>query len=74
VYPADGLGDTAAAGTIRLNLSRPDAWAMNHLREVLPEAVEEAASGRWRDPVLELLRRKGTPRAAAVAEQIRRRS
>ncbi len=74
VYPADGLGDTAAAGTIRLNLSRPDAWAMDHLREVLPEAVEEAASGRWRDPVLELLRRKGTPRAAAVAEQIRRRS
>lgn len=73
VYPADGLGDTAAGSTIRLNLSRPDAWAMDHLREVLPGAVHEAASGRWRDPVLELLRRKGTPRAAALAEQIRRR-
>jgi aspartate/methionine/tyrosine aminotransferase len=73
VYPADGLGDTAAGATIRLNLSRPDAWAMDHLRAVLPDAVREAASGRWRDPVLELLGRKGTRRATALAEQIRRR-
>ena len=73
VYPADGLGDTAAGSTIRLNLSRPDGWAMDHLREVLPDAVREAASGRWRGPVLELLQRKGTPRAAALAQQIRRR-
>jgi aspartate/methionine/tyrosine aminotransferase len=73
VYPADGLGDTAAGSTIRLNLSRPDAWAMDHLREVLPDAVREAASGRWRGPVLELLQRKGTPRAATLAQEIRRR-
>ena len=73
VYPADGLGDTAAGSTIRLNLSRPDAWAMDHLRQVLPAAVREAASGRWREPVLGLLGRKGTRRAAALADQIRRR-
>ena len=73
VYPADGLGDTAAGSTIRLNLSRPDGWAMDHLREVLPDAVREAASGRWRGPVLELLQRKGTPRAATLAQEIRRR-
>jgi aspartate/methionine/tyrosine aminotransferase len=71
VYPADGLGDTAAATTIRLNLSRPDAWAMEHLREVFPEAVREAASGRWREPVGALLDRKGTARAGRLAEQIR---
>ena len=35
VYPGDGLGETAAASTIRINLSRPDAWAMEHLRGVL---------------------------------------
>ena len=71
VYPADGLGETAAATTIRLNLSRPDAWAMEHLREVLGEAVQEAASGRWRTAVLSLLERKGTTRAGLLAEQIR---
>jgi aspartate/methionine/tyrosine aminotransferase len=73
VYPADGLGDTAAASAIRLNLSRPDRWAMEHLRAALPEAVDEAASGRWRGPVVELLERKGTGRARAIAQEIRRR-
>jgi aspartate/methionine/tyrosine aminotransferase len=73
VYPGDGLGETIAASTIRLNLSRPDTWAMEHLREVFPEAVEEAASGRWREPILMLLERKGTARARAVAEAIRAR-
>lgn len=73
VYPADGLGETVATTTIRLNLSRPDAWAMEHLREVLGDAVEEAASGRWREPVASLLERKRTARAARLAERIRER-
>jgi aspartate/methionine/tyrosine aminotransferase len=71
VYPADGLGETVATTAIRLNLSRPDAWAMEHLREVLPDAVQEAASGRWREPVASLLERKGTERARSLAERIR---
>jgi aspartate/methionine/tyrosine aminotransferase len=70
VYPGDGLGETGAASTIRINLSRPDAWAMEHLRSVLGEAVTEAASGRWREPVVSLLERKGTDRAARLARQI----
>jgi aspartate/methionine/tyrosine aminotransferase len=70
VYPGDGLGDTAAGSTIRINLSRPDAWAMEHLRAVLPDAVAEAASGRWRDAVVSLLERKGTDRATRLARQI----
>ncbi|MBV8952909.1 MAG: aminotransferase class I/II-fold pyridoxal phosphate-dependent enzyme, partial [Solirubrobacterales bacterium] len=71
VYPGDGLGETIAASTIRVNLSRPDAWAMEHLRAVLLDAVEEAASGRWRAPVASLLERKGTERAAMLARQMR---
>ncbi len=71
VYPGDGLGETIAATTIRLNLSRPDAWAMEHFREVLPDAIEEAASGRWRAEVISLLEGKGTERALALAAQIR---
>jgi aspartate/methionine/tyrosine aminotransferase len=71
VYPGDGLGESTAASTIRLNLSRPDPWAMEHFRAVFADALHEAAAGRWRDPVLALLKRKGTARAQAVAEQIR---
>ena len=71
VYPGDGLGESSAAGVVRLNLSRPDRWAMEHLRDVLGEAVEEAASGRWRSPVASLLERKGTERALRLAERIR---
>jgi aspartate/methionine/tyrosine aminotransferase len=71
VYPGDGLGDATAADTIRLNLSQPDPAAMEHLCAVLPEALEEAAAGRWREPVAALLERKGTPRALRVAAKIR---
>lgn len=70
-YPGDGLGQTAAATTLRLNLSRPDAWAMDHLRAVLGEAVAEAASGRWREPVATLLEGKGTRRGVELAATIR---
>lgn len=70
VYPGDGLGDTGADTTIRINLSRPDPWAMEHLRSVLADAVAEAAAGRWRDAVVSLLERKGTERAARLARQI----
>ena len=71
VYPGDGLGETAAASTIRVNLSRPDAWAMEHLRRVLGDAVAEAAAGRWREPVARLLEGKGTARAARLAAVVR---
>jgi aspartate/methionine/tyrosine aminotransferase len=74
VYPGDGLGDAIAASAIRLNLSRPDAWAMEHLREVLPDAVAEAAAGRWLEPVAQLLERRGTPRATRLAAMIRERA
>jgi hypothetical protein len=39
---------------------------------VLGEAVAEAASGRWREPVAALLEGKGTERAARLAAGIRR--
>ena len=74
VYPGDGLGDAIAGSAIRLNLSRPDAWAMEHLREVLPDAVAEAGAGRWREPVAQLLARRGTPRATRLAAMIRDRA
>jgi aspartate/methionine/tyrosine aminotransferase len=71
VYPGDGLGESIAATTIRLNLSNPDPGVMEHLRRALPEALAEAASGRWRAPVAALLERKGTPRARRLAAAMR---
>ncbi|HEV8152260.1 MAG TPA: pyridoxal phosphate-dependent aminotransferase [Solirubrobacteraceae bacterium] len=71
VYPGDGLGETAATSTVRVNLSRPDAWAMDHLRAVLGAAVAEAAAGRWREPVARLLEGKGTARAVRLAAAVR---
>jgi aspartate aminotransferase len=71
VYPGDGLGEQRAAATVRLNLSGPPA-TMEHLRGVLGEALDEAASGRWREPVAALLDGKGTARAAALADRVRR--
>jgi aspartate/methionine/tyrosine aminotransferase len=73
VYPGDGLGDSIAATTIRLNLSHPDRAAMERLRAVLPEALGEAAAGRWREPVAALLERKGTARALRLAATVRSR-
>jgi hypothetical protein len=70
VYPGDGLGDSRAATTVRLNLSAP-AWAMEHLDAELGEALAEAAAGRWREPVAELLETKGTTRATALAARVR---
>lgn len=70
-YPGDGMGSTGAATTLRLNLSRPDPWAMEHLRAMLPEAIAEAASGRWREQVASLLESKGTPRAIELAATVR---
>jgi aspartate/methionine/tyrosine aminotransferase len=72
-YPGDGMGATAATTTLRLNLSRPDPWAMEHLRSMLPEAIAEVVSGRWREPVAALLESKGTPRAIDLAATIRAR-
>jgi aspartate/methionine/tyrosine aminotransferase len=71
VYPGDGLGEQRAATTVRLNLSG-ERWTMEHLRDVLGEALGEAASGRWREPVAALLDGKGTARATAVADRVRR--
>jgi arginine:pyruvate transaminase len=74
VYPGDGLGESIASTTIRLNLSQPGQAAVEHLRAVLPEALDEAAAGRWRTPVADLLERKGTERARRIASTIRGRS
>ena len=71
VYPGDGLGERGAGHVVRLNLSNPEPRVMEHVRAVLADAVAEAASGRWREPVAALLDGKGTDRATRLAARIR---
>ena len=71
VYPGDGLGENGAATTVRLNLSHPEPWPLQRLRDALPDATAEASAGRWRAPVAELLDGKGTERARRLAAIVR---
>jgi aspartate/methionine/tyrosine aminotransferase len=71
VYPGDGLGDVGALRFVRLNLSRPDGAALERLAQALPDAIDEAASGRWREPVADLLASRGSDRGRRLAGLIR---
>jgi aspartate/methionine/tyrosine aminotransferase len=67
IYPGDGLGEVGATTTIRLNLSDPDPSALVRFAEAYPEAVEEAASGVYREAVRDLFLSYGTERGRRIA-------
>jgi hypothetical protein len=71
VYPGDGLGDVGAADYIRLNISRPDTWAFEHLGESLPKALAEARSGAYREAVIKFFESKENDRARDIVERIK---
>jgi aspartate/methionine/tyrosine aminotransferase len=71
VYPGDGLGDVGALGLMRLNVSHPRPAALDRLAEALPEAIAEAAAGRWREPVAALLESRGSERGRRLAARVR---
>jgi len=71
VYPGDGLGDVGAADYIRLNISRPDAWAFEHLGESLPKAVAEARSGMYREAVIKFFESRQNERAREIVQRIK---
>lgn len=70
VYPGDGLGDIGATEYIRLNISRPDIWALRHFRNVLSRAIEEAKSGIYRDSVFQFFKGKKTKRAHKILRKM----
>jgi aspartate/methionine/tyrosine aminotransferase len=67
VYPGDGLGEVGATTTIRLNLSDPDPSALGRFAQAYPDAVEEAASGTYREAVRDLFLSYGTDRGRRIA-------
>ena len=71
VYPGDGLGDVGATDYIRLNISRPDAWAFEHLGESLPKAIAEARSGMYREAVIKFFESRRNERARDIVRRIK---
>lgn len=71
VYPGDGLGDVGATDYIRLNISRPDMWALRHLRSSLPKAIYEAKAGTYREGIVGFFEKRSTERARAVLRRIK---
>ncbi len=71
VYPGDGLGDVGATGYIRLNISRPDTWAFEHLGDSLPKAIAEARSGMYREAVVKFFESRNNDRARDIVRRIK---
>jgi aspartate/methionine/tyrosine aminotransferase len=70
VYPGDGLGEVGATTTIRLNLSDPNVQALRRFADALPEAVDEARSGIYREGVRAFFLSTGTDRGRRLAALI----
>ena len=70
VYPGDGLGEVGATTTIRLNLSDPSPQAYERFAAALPDAIEEARTGVYRESVREFFLSTGTERGRRLAKLI----
>ena len=70
VYPGDGLGEVGATTTIRLNLSDPNLQAYARFADALPEAIDEARTGIYREPVRKFFLSTGTDRGRRLAALI----
>jgi aspartate/methionine/tyrosine aminotransferase len=71
VYPGDGFGNVGATEYIRLNISRPDLWALRHFRKMLPPAIEEAESGIYRKGIIEFFKERKTERGEKILQQMK---
>lgn len=71
IYPGDGLGDVRATDYIRINFSQPQLWAFERFREALPEAIEEARSGLYRNKIVAFFERSDTERGRRIIERLR---
>ncbi|MPZ24331.1 MAG: aminotransferase class I/II-fold pyridoxal phosphate-dependent enzyme [Dehalococcoidia bacterium] len=71
IYPGDGLGDVRCTDYIRLNFSHPHLWAFERFREALPEAIEEARSGLYRDKIIAFFERSDTDRGRRIIQRLR---
>lgn len=68
VYPGDGLGNVGATDYLRLNISRPDKFAFEKLRD----SLSEAKSGVYRKKIINFFEKKSTERAKWMFKKSRK--
>jgi aspartate/methionine/tyrosine aminotransferase len=71
LYAGDGLGEVGASTTIRINLSRPDIWAYDKLRDEMIPSVEEARTGIYANKIIEFFEEGQTDRGLRIAAETR---
>ena len=69
VYPGDGLGNVGAMGYFRLNISRPDKFAF----EILRDSLSEAKSGVYRKKIINFFEKKSRERAKWIFQKVKER-
>ncbi|MEE9213900.1 MAG: hypothetical protein V3U54_03770 [Thermodesulfobacteriota bacterium] len=69
VYPGDGLGNVGATDYLRLNISRPDKFAFEKLRD----SLSEAKSGVYRKKIINFFEKKSTERAKWIVQKVKER-
>jgi len=69
VYPGDGLGNVGAMGYLRLNISRPDKFAF----EILRDSLSEAKRGVYRKKIINFFEKKSTERAKWIVQKVKER-
>jgi aspartate/methionine/tyrosine aminotransferase len=71
LYAGDGLGEVGASTTIRINLSRPDLWAYEKLRDEMIPSIEEARTGVYANKIIEFFEEGQTDRGLRIAAETR---
>jgi aspartate/methionine/tyrosine aminotransferase len=71
VIPGDAFGDTGITRYVRLNYSQRDLRQLEHFREVLPVAIEDARTGRYKDDVIRFFAAKDNERARRIVRELK---
>jgi aspartate/methionine/tyrosine aminotransferase len=71
VIPGDAFGDTGVTRYVRLNYSQRDIAQLEHFRQVLPVAIEDARTGRYKDDVIRFFAAKDNDRARRIVRELK---
>lgn len=74
VIPGDALGDIGCTRYIRINYSQRDPEPLQRFREVLPQAINEARTGQYKEGVISFYRKVKTERSARIIAELQARS
>jgi aspartate/methionine/tyrosine aminotransferase len=71
VIPGDAFGETGVTRYVRLNYSQRDLRQLDHFRQVLPIAIDDARTGRYTDDVIRFFAAKDNDRARRIVKELK---